>query len=128
MMGQKLVAFGVTRDEAEAAATQLFGEPAGRDSNDECGAGAMEFTHWASMTLNFQDGAFAGWSVHHPNDIPTAFGLSTVTPRTEAMVLSGFALDPESTLGEEFTVRGISGLLGKEGVESLWAGTNCIFR
>ena len=56
-----LLAFGVPRAQAEAALANVAGQQDDRSTNDECGAGPMQFTRYDAMTLNFQDDKFVGW-------------------------------------------------------------------
>src|SRR3990167_451911 len=50
-----LLAFGVPRAQAETALANVAGTEDDRSTNDECGAGPMQFTRYDAMTLNFQD-------------------------------------------------------------------------
>ena len=120
--------FGMPRVDAVAAATAAFGEPTGTEHNDECGEGPMDFVSFGGLQLGFQDGRLAGWSLSesHPS-LRTAEGLAIGAPRS---VLGEARIDEESTLGPEFDVNGVGGLLDENGrtVIALWAGLTCQFR
>jgi hypothetical protein len=120
--------FGMKKDEAVTAATAAFGAPTGRDHNDECGEGPMDFVNFRGLSLSFQDGLLAGWSLSEAQPaLRTAGGLAIGAPRS---ALGGAEVDEESSLGPEFEVEGVGGLLDQKGakVEALWAGYVCQFR
>ena len=121
----------------EQAVVSRMGEPVSRLANQECGAGPMQFTSFAGgLTLNFQNGAFAGWALERSEEdkgFTTARGIGVGSQ--EAALKAAYAVEriEGSTLGDEFTsAGGINGFLSDRGsgkqVESLYAGTNCFFR
>jgi hypothetical protein len=123
------VPFGSARGPAEATLGAVAGAVVERGVNGECGAGPMEMTQFDGLVLNFQDDAFVGWSATAPY-VPDL-------PRGEMLGDPAVALVEGSTLGEEFTIGDaggpmISGLFAGSGdgaaVETLWAGTNRVFR
>lgn len=125
--------FGQPRDETVAWVTERLGfEPTDTGTNEECGAGPMQFTYFGDLTLNFQDGEWVGWSMTRSPGTPpmaTAQTIAIGSPRSEVEA-AGAAFE-ETTIGTEFYLGEISGLVS-EGpdatVTDLWAGTNCIFR
>ncbi|MBD3728417.1 MAG: aspartate-semialdehyde dehydrogenase [Sphingomonadales bacterium] len=125
--GDIQVAFGTARAAAEVALVPLLGEPKSRDHNDECGAGPMDFSHYGTLTLNFQDDKFVGWSAN---------GAPWLPGETRGDLAAQVKMQDDSTLGEEFVMGEgnaiVSGLFDGEGagakVTDLWAGTGCIFR
>jgi hypothetical protein len=120
--------FGMKQDEAVAAAAAAFGAPTRRNHNDECGEGPMDFVDFHGLSLGFQDGRLAGWSLSETEPaLRTAGGLAIGAPRS---ALGGAEVDEESTLGPEFEAEGIGGLLDEKGkkIEALWAGLACQFR
>ncbi len=133
----KQVAFGARRAEAERAVIAVIGEPVSRQSNDECGAGPMQFTSFAGgLTLNFQNDMLAGWMIERDED-DRGFATSKEigVGSSEADLKSAYAVEnlPGSTLGDEFmSDAGVNGFLSDRGgtkqVESLYGGTNCFFR
>jgi len=127
------IPFGSARAAAEATIAAVAGEVQSRGENAECGAGPMQMTEYARLTLNFQDDKFVGWFARAPY-VPEL-------PRAEMLADPAVALVNGSTLGEEFTIGAISGnpaapiISGlfanaedTAAVEALWAGTNCLFR
>ncbi len=67
--GAQKLAFGQERAVVEQAVVSRMGEPVSRLANQECGAGPMQFTSFAGgLTLNFQDGAFAGWALERSEE------------------------------------------------------------
>ena len=127
------IPFGSTRAAAEATIASVAGEVADRGENAECGAGPMQMTEYARLTLNFQDDKFVGWFARAPY-VPEL-------PRSEMLADPAVALVDGSTLGEEFTIGAVGGAAGgpmisglfaeaqdTAAVEALWAGTNCLFR
>ncbi|HWT12759.1 MAG TPA: aspartate-semialdehyde dehydrogenase [Allosphingosinicella sp.] len=122
------IAFGMARADAVAAATAAFGAPTGTQRNDECGEGPMEFVNFGALSLSFQDGRLAGWSLGEGEPaLRTAGGIAVGTPRS---ALGGSEVDETSTLGPEFDIGGVGGVLDEEGrrVVALWAGLVCQFR
>ncbi len=120
--------FGTPKSEAVAAGTAAFGPPTGEDHVEECGEGPMDFVRFRGLSLGFQDGRFAGWSLGEPMPaLRSAQGLAVGAPRS---VLGAAEIDRESTLGPEFHVGGIGGLLDEREreVATLWAGFPCHFR
>ncbi|MBB6425984.1 hypothetical protein [Sphingopyxis sp. JAI128] len=133
-----LLAFGVPRVQAEAALANVAGKEDDRSANAECGAGAMEFTRYDAMTLNFQDGKFVGWFLGNEpgaDSYSTMSGIAVGTTRTEAEESVPIVDLEDSTLGEEFSIgtgdRVIGGIFAPPDaakIDALFAGTNCFFR
>jgi hypothetical protein len=122
------IAFGMARAEAVAAARAAFGTPTHTGRNDECGEGPMDFVSFGDLQLAFQDDRLAGWSLSGASPpLRTAGGLTVGSPRD---ALGEAEIDEESTLGPEFEVDGVGGILDRQGraVEALWAGYTCQFR
>jgi len=129
-------AFGMSRAEIVAAVSAIRGPATGEYAASDCGAGPMQQVRFGSLTLNIQNGRWVGWAVSGPADTPplrTEWDLGLGSPRS--------ALDDgdrdtaevaESTLGTEFEVSEIGGLLSGAGpdatVTDLWAGTECAYR
>lgn len=122
------LAFGMARAEAVAAATAAFGAPSGTAHNDECGEGPMDFVSYGGLQLGFQEGRLAGWSMRGARPpLRTARGIGVGSLRS---ALGGAAVDEGSSLGPEFEIDGVGGILDESGarVEALWAGLPCQFR
>lgn len=129
----RTLGFGTAR--AAIMAALAFRGPGESGSSDECGAGPMQFASWPDgLRLAFQDGKFVGWSVDKrgPSTLSTGEGLFVGATRADLEASAEKVKVFESTLGTEFTVGGIGGLLDGPGsaanVTNLWAGTTCMFR
>lgn len=134
-----LLSFGVPRAQAENALANIAGQADDRSTNEECGAGPMDFTRYDAMTLNFQDGKFVGWFL---GDEPGAAAYSTVsgvgigTTRAKASDSVALVLVQDSSLGDEFRMGtgdpAIGGMFAAPGdsakIDALFAGANCFFR
>jgi hypothetical protein len=119
--------FGMPRAEVLAVAARRFGEPR-LERNDECGEGPMDFATIRGLTLSFQEGRFVGWSLAEKlPDLGTRGGVGIRSPKS---MLRGARIDRESTLGPEFDLDGVGGLLDSKEREviALWAGSTCQFR
>lgn len=134
-----LLAFGVPRAEAEEALARVAGEQDDRSTNEECGAGTMEFTRYDAMTLNFQGGKFVGWFLgNEPGaaTYSTMSGIGVGTTRAKASESVSIVDLEDSTLGEEFSIgtgdKVIGGMFAAPGdtakIDALFAGANCFFR
>lgn len=122
------LAFGVKQAQAVAAAAKAFGAPTGKEHNGECGEAPRDFVSFHDLQLAFQDGRFVGWSLGGATPkLRSAGGLAIGAPRA---VLGGAQVDEEGSLGPEFEVDGVGGILDAKGarVEALWAGAVCQFR
>jgi hypothetical protein len=119
--------FGMKDSDVIAAATNAFGTPGKREHNDECGEGAMDFVSFHDLQLAFQDGKWAGWSLSGKTPaLHTAGGIGIGTPRK---ALGKVEIDEQSSLGPEFAIGDVGGVLGEDGkVMALWAGSTCQFR
>jgi hypothetical protein len=134
-----LLAFGIPRAEAEAALARVAGEADDRSTNDECGAGPMDFTRYDAMTLNFQGDKFVGWFLGNEpgaGQYSTMSGIGIGTTRAKAAESVSIVDIEDSTLGEEFSIGGgeqaIGGMFAAPGasatIDALFAGANCFFR
>lgn len=130
--GVPLVFDKTTAAEVEEALASLG--PPKRASNDECPAGKLDFLDWSNgLQTTFQDGKFVGWFVDKSGStLSTADGLSVGATRADVVSGGTKAEIFESTLGTEFTIGDLGGMLDGTGsgarVTDLWAGTNCFFR
>jgi hypothetical protein len=122
------LAFGMKQEDAIKAATAAFGPGGKIEHNDECGEGPMDFVSFGGLSLGFQEGKLAGWSLYETEPaLRTKNGLTVGAPRS---ALGDLEIDEESSLGPEFDSGGIGGTLDEKGekVEALWAGLPCQFR
>lgn len=135
-----LLAFGADRATTESAIAAQLGEPDGRSSNQECGAGPVDFTHYGDMNAHFQEDRFVGWSLRDGDRqaaLTTMSGIGIGTKRSEMAQSVVFDIYEDSSIGTEFHTGGdepggFSGLFESEApdarITDLWAGTSCIFR
>lgn len=123
------VPFGSMRVATEATLANVLGEMMDQGENAECEAGPLQFATYEGLTLYFQEDQFVGYNARAP--------FVPVLSRAEMLADPGVVPVVGSTLGEEFTIGAeggpqISGLFtgaaDDAAVETLWAGTNCIFR
>ena len=124
--------FGRSEQGVVAAMTKLMFEPPQSSVlNAECGAGPIKTVTWKEgLSLLFQNGAFRDWSVNRAVFITTN-GYSTGMTR-RMLRDRGFSDFQQTTLGSEFEVGGIFGLVEETGpnapVTVMWAGVSCFFR
>jgi hypothetical protein len=119
--------FGMAQAEAVAAAAKAFGPPGKPEHNGDCGEGPMDFVGFDDFQLGFQEGKLAGWTLSGKTPaLRTAGGITIGTPRK---ALGKVAIDEQSSLGPEFSVADVGGVLGEgDRVVSIWAGMACQFR
>ena len=124
--------FGMPKAEIVAAVAQMRSWETPSEANGQCGAGPMGFTRFGTLTLNFQNGLFVGWSLDGPRaaePIEEEYGLGIGAGRDDLNPMDGEVRIETTTLGVEFDSGGIHGLLGSNApdavVTQLWAGTNC---
>jgi hypothetical protein len=119
--------FGMRQAPAVAAAIKAFGAPTGREHNGECGQGPMDLLNFHDLSLEFDSGRLVGWSLSGAKPaLRTAGGLAIGAP---ASVLGGAPIDHDSSLGLEFEVGGVGGLVDDQEtrITALWAGSVCQF-
>lgn len=110
----------------EAVRRVIGSPPSDPETNSECGAGPVTAVSFPEgLTLNFQNGAFAGWVANTPAAGETASGLSVGDGR-DAL---GGAATAQTSLGEEAESGGVFVLLDDAGsVDLMWSGVTCFFR
>jgi hypothetical protein len=95
---------------------------------EECPAGpVVSVTLPGRLDLVFQEDRLAGWFLGPDDAVATGAGLAIGTPRAAMPAVEWY---DDSTLGEEFTLGAIAGLMSEDGaaVSHLWSGIACIFR
>ena len=129
------VSFGMAQAAALTMVAASLGNPIEEGQNEECGAGPLGFAAFrGGLSLYFEDGKFAGWDVdgRDGGKFSTANGVGIGSTRKQIEAASPVALVPDSTIGIEFTIGEMSGLLSartpEATVTNLWAGTTCIAR
>lgn len=134
--GETDLKFGTPIRAAIAAVDGMLGPGSTPETNNECGAGPMEFVKWPDgFTGVFQDGKFAGWSVDSgspPKAYVTDKAIGVGSTRAELLAAYPAAKIEQTSLGTEFTVGRYDGILAGAGpdarIETLWAGLSCVFR
>ncbi len=130
--------FSAGKVEVETALAGVLGDATRAVSNEECGAGPMQFTDYpGGLTVNFQDGTLVGWLRRAPQDgdspatgsVSVAGDVQLGTSRADAEASGGLSMIEGSTLGEEFALGDrIGGFFEANSVSMLYAGTQCFFR
>ncbi|RYY29282.1 MAG: hypothetical protein EOP62_00085 [Sphingomonadales bacterium] len=130
------VTFGMDKAMATQMITAALGSPIEQATLEDCGAGKLDYANFRQgLSLYFQDGKFQGWDLdgRENGKFQTANGIGIGTTRKQVEGLgSVLEMQPESTIGHEFMIGEMSGLLsdttpgGK--VTNLWAGVSCIAR
>lgn len=130
--------YGIAKSKVIAMLEEIG--PVHQNSNEECGAGPMQFASSAAtgLTANFQDGQLVGWFFDgDAKAARTARYISVGSTRSDLEAAMPVEMQPDSTLGVEFFSGSgetgfIGGFLSDDGenamVESLYSGTNCFFR
>ena len=128
----RAIAFGTPRD-AVLSMLAFMGKP-DTGTNDECGAGALDYADWSDgLGLFFQDDKFAGWNLNEGGKgaMTTASGIGIGSSRAD--LETAYAADiSETTLGTEFAAGELFGLLDGKGktakISHMWGGVSCNFR
>lgn len=126
------IVFGRPRTEVLKALS--FRGPPKLSINPECGEGPVQFAQWPDgLSLLFQDGKFGGWGLRGKGG-----GLHTTDAlRIGSLVAQIRVAGPEeiaqTSLGTEFTINGVHGVLKGEGetahIVAMWSGElSCVFR
>jgi hypothetical protein len=125
-----VIAFGTPSDELIRKLTAFFSQPPGNVASlSDCGEGALEMAGWDNgFTTYSQEGKFTGWA---SVDQRTAEGIGFGSTRAELDA----AYQPEvteSSLGWEFYVDGLSGILESDApdaaISAFWSGMSCAMR
>lgn len=128
--------FGSVQADVERAVSEATGKTAKPSSNEECGAGPMQFAQFGGLMLNFQDGKLTGWFADEGDEAVTGDGIRPGIPLSGLQSERSVKRITDSTLeGEiEYAMPDGSTLGGfvSEGADprltSLYAGMSCFFR
>ncbi|UYH56026.1 hypothetical protein N6L26_05580 [Qipengyuania sp. SS22] len=132
--GEEPLRFGAPRAEVDEAIAAAFGAAPATSSNEECGAGPMEFSQFGALQIAYMDGNFAGWFLREGEGMATSDGV-----RPGETTFAGLKRDREvreldTTLPGEFqyTTADYGTITGfaedGETVTALQAGISCFFR
>lgn len=131
--GARPISFGAARADVLALLEGLRG-PADAGTNEECGAGPLDYAVWADgLTLHFQGSSFVGWALDPRAEgaHSTISGIGPGSTRREVEAVYDATFE-QSTLGTEFSAGDLHGVMTGAGpgdrVQNLWAGTSCVFR
>lgn len=132
--GAEPLRFGATREAADAAASAAFGASGEQSSNDECGAGPMEFSQYGPLQLAYLDGKFAGWFLRGGDGMVTSDGIKPGVTTLDALKGERQVQELDTTLEGEFqyttadygTITGFADEGGN--ITALQAGVSCFFR
>ncbi len=125
--------FGTPQETVITAVTATTGGVAPEQStNAECGQGPVQQAAYANgLQLLFQDGEFRGWFLDEAG-LTTVDGVGVGATRAALNAARTVELQPDSTLGVEFTAGDVMGFLTSADasgtVASLYAGETCFFR
>jgi hypothetical protein len=127
--------FGMARADAVKMLSAALGSPIEQAENQECGAGPLAYAAFRDgLSLYFQDGKFAGWDLdgRENGKFTTGNGIGIGMTRKALEAAAGSVEVGETTIGNEFTIGDMSGLLSSDApdgkVTNLWAGVTCIAR
>ena len=128
------ISFGQPQSTVLAALERVRG-PAGKGTNESCGAGPVQYANWPDgLSLVFQNDRFAGWSLdgRAAGALSTASGIGPDSTREDLDGAYGDVEVRETTLGDEFSAGGFFGLLdgpnATSKITNMWAGVNCVAR
>lgn len=123
--------FGTDGAMAVRAVEGILGAVTGTQTLDDCG---LEVTTWTGFSVYTGPRGFVGWSNNAATapEVSTANGIALGITRA-ALEESGSVVDVgESTLGTEFTIGELAGLLSGSTADArvtdLWSGEVCIAR
>jgi hypothetical protein len=126
--------FGTPRSDVVTFLSRYLGTPDAPSHNSECGVGPMDFRRFDDLELNFQNGAFVGWSLRRSSDIAgsvrTSLSDGTRQGDPATFVTTRLAAVAESSLGSEYHANGVTALIDEASgtIEMLMGGANCVFR
>ncbi|MEO9609062.1 MAG: hypothetical protein ABJH22_01755 [Marinomonas sp.] len=130
-LGAKTLYFSADKAEVMSALDLALGQPIASNDNMECGAGRVASATYAlGLSVNFQNDHFAGWSTNdRTGALRVAGAVQVGMTRDAAETAAGYSLIAGSSLGEEFTLGAqMGGFVEDDGVNMIYAGTQCFFR
>ncbi|MES2524824.1 MAG: hypothetical protein V4617_19155 [Gemmatimonadota bacterium] len=129
----RTIAFGTSAETALSAISASLGVERSRGTNQECGAGPLEFVTFDGLLVAVQQGKFVGWTTPPSDSTPLTTMSGVGIGSTRAALDAAYAARvARSTLGVEFSAGGLQGILASNAdsarITDLWAGTNCVAR
>ncbi|EDL50517.1 hypothetical protein [Erythrobacter sp. SD-21] len=135
------IQFGAQREEVDAAFQQAFGNAPERSTNQDCGAGPMEFSRFGPLQLGFMDGRFAGWYLQESpiggagakDGVATSDGVRPGVTLLSDLKSERPVRELETTIDGEFQYETmdygtVTGFADGDGIAALQAGIGCVFR
>ena len=128
----RLLPFGAPQGEVLKALS--FRGPADQETNFDCGEGPVQFARWPDgFSLLFQNGRLGGWGLAGKGGAVHTTDALRIGSVLRQVRVAGREEIAETTLGREFSVNGIHGVLEGEGedarVVAMWSGElSCVFR
>ena len=132
--GEEPLRFGAAREEVDRAIEAAFGSAPERSSNEECGAGPMDFSQFGPLQIAYMDGEFRGWFLREGKGVVTSDGVHPGTTTLKGLKLERQVRELDTTLEGEFEYTTndygtITGFADAEGsIAALQAGISCFFR
>lgn len=128
------IPFGRSQSEV-VGALERFRGPAGKGTNQDCGAGSVDYAIWPDgLSLVFKGDRFVGWGLDGRAAGAVSTGGSVGPGSTRKQLVEAYAdvRVSKTSLGNEFTAGGLAGLLDGPNASSkitdMWAGTSCVAR
>ena len=121
--------FGSDQQLTRDAVVKSLGEPSDEGTNQECAPGPPDFAYWDELQLYFENGTFAGWSIHNDSTLTTADGIGLGSTLDEYEQAYGDVTVEETSLGREFFDEAYNaGIDDNDRIDRLTTGTVCAFR
>ncbi|MBX7531375.1 hypothetical protein K3165_00400 [Qipengyuania sp. 1XM1-15A] len=125
--------FGDSRESADKLLEVAFETAPEQSSNEECGAGPMDFSGVGPLQVAYQDDRFVGWFLRASDDVMTIDGVQPGVTKLSELKQQFQVREIDSTLPGEFefttsqygTIRGFS---EADEITALQAGMSCFFR
>jgi Cystatin domain len=124
--------FGTAQGEVLKALS--FRGPPQQSTNSDCGEGPVQFAQWPDgLSLLFQNGKFGGWGLSGKGGTLHTTDALRIGSELGQVRVAGHEEIAETSLGTEFTVNGVHGVLEGKGdaarVSAMWSGElSCVFR
>ena len=132
--GDEPLRFGAAREEVDKAIEAAIGSAPERSSNDECGAGPMEFSQFGPLQIAYMDDEFRGWFLREGEGVATSDGVRPGATTLDTLKRERQVRALDTTLDGEFeyTAADYGTITGfaedGELVSGLQAGISCFFR
>ena len=135
------ITFGAPRADVDAAMEEAFGFAGEPGSNEECGAGPMDFSQYGPLQLGFMDGRFTGWFLRESpiggeggkDGVVTSDGVRPGVSTLSGLKGERAVRELDTTLEGEFQYETmdygtITGFSTGDAITGLQAGIGCVFR